>query len=98
MIWVEPSMWLRRDPKEPFCLKRNPPARAIIPENVRGSARHQKGDRPMANGNIAVPERLEALLLEGLESGIPIEVTAEYLQKKRTELVACIESKRQSSE
>ncbi len=35
-------------------------------------------------------ERLEALLLEGLESGPPIEVTEEYLQQKREELVARI--------
>jgi antitoxin ParD1/3/4 len=33
-------------------------------------------------------EKLEALLLEGLESGTPIEVTEEYVQRKRAELLA----------
>lgn len=33
-------------------------------------------------------ERLEALLLEGLDSGEPIEVTHEWLEKKRQELRA----------
>lgn len=32
-------------------------------------------------------ERLEALLLEGLESGTPIEVTAEYLQRKQQQII-----------
>ena len=32
-------------------------------------------------------ERLEKLLLEGLESGEPREVTPEYLQQKRAELI-----------
>ena len=32
-------------------------------------------------------ERLEALLLEGLSSGEPIEITAEYWEKKRTQLI-----------
>ena len=32
-------------------------------------------------------ERLERLLLEGLESGEPIEVTKEYLQQKRADLM-----------
>lgn len=32
-------------------------------------------------------ERLERLLLEGLESGAPIEVTPEYWEKKRQELL-----------
>lgn len=36
-------------------------------------------------------ERLEALLLEGLDSGEPIEVTDEYVKRKRAELVARIE-------
>lgn len=36
----------------------------------------------------AAEERLEKLLLEGLESGAPIEVTPEYWQKKRAELIA----------
>ena len=31
-------------------------------------------------------ERLEALLLEGLESGEPVEVTKRYVQKRREEL------------
>lgn len=35
-------------------------------------------------------ERLEALLIEGLESGAPIEVTDEYLQRKREELITRI--------
>lgn len=33
-------------------------------------------------------ERLERLLLEGLESGAPIEITPEYWAKKREELLA----------
>jgi antitoxin ParD1/3/4 len=33
-------------------------------------------------------ERLEELLLQGLESGEPIEVTPEYWEKKRQELLA----------
>lgn len=32
-------------------------------------------------------EKLEALLLEGLESGPAIEVTAEYLQEKRRQIL-----------
>jgi len=32
-------------------------------------------------------ERLEALLLEGLNSGEPIEITPEYWEKKRTQLM-----------
>ncbi len=36
-------------------------------------------------------ERLEALLLEGLNSGEPVEVTEEYIRTKRSELVAKIE-------
>lgn len=31
-------------------------------------------------------ERLETLLLEGLESGEPIDVTEDYIQQKRAEL------------
>ena len=37
-------------------------------------------------------ERLEALLLEGLDGGEPIEVTDEYIQKKRAELLDKIKS------
>jgi antitoxin ParD1/3/4 len=33
-------------------------------------------------------EKLEALLLEGLNSGAPIEITPEYWEKKRTDLIA----------
>lgn len=33
-------------------------------------------------------DRLEALLLEGLDSGAPIEVTDEYLSQKRDALIA----------
>ena len=33
-------------------------------------------------------ERLEALLLEGLHSGEPIEITPAYWERKRAELVA----------
>jgi antitoxin ParD1/3/4 len=32
-------------------------------------------------------EKLETLLLEGLNSGQPIEITPEYWEKKRTQLV-----------
>ena len=32
-------------------------------------------------------EKLEALLLEGLNSGDPIEITPEYWEKKRTQLI-----------
>jgi antitoxin ParD1/3/4 len=35
----------------------------------------------------AAQEKLEAKLLEGLESGAPIEVTPEYWEKKRQQLV-----------
>lgn len=31
-------------------------------------------------------ERLEALLLEGLESGEPVQVTKQYIEKRRKEL------------
>jgi len=34
-----------------------------------------------------VPENLEQRLLEGLESGKPIEITDEWWQKKRTQLL-----------
>ena len=40
-------------------------------------------------------ERLEALLLQGLESGEPIEVTDDYLQQKRAELLARIQGSQQ---
>ena len=33
-------------------------------------------------------EKLEALLLKGLNSGKPIEITPEYWEKKRTQLIA----------
>ncbi len=36
-------------------------------------------------------ERLETLLLQGLESGEPIDVTDGYVQQKRAELLARIE-------
>lgn len=32
-------------------------------------------------------EKLETLLLEGLNSGEPIEITPEYWEKKRTQLI-----------
>jgi len=32
-------------------------------------------------------EKLESLLLEGLNSGEPIEITPEYWEKKRTQLI-----------
>ena len=32
-------------------------------------------------------EKLEALLLEGLESGKPIEITPEYWERKRRQLI-----------
>jgi len=32
-------------------------------------------------------EKLEALLLEGLNSGEPIEITPEYWERKRTQLI-----------
>ena len=32
-------------------------------------------------------DRLEALLLEGLESGAPIPVTPEYIERKRKQLI-----------
>lgn len=35
----------------------------------------------------AAEEKLEALLLEGLDSGEPIEVTPEYWERKRRELI-----------
>jgi antitoxin ParD1/3/4 len=37
----------------------------------------------------AAKERLEGLLLEGLESGEPMVVTEDYWNKKRQELAAC---------
>jgi antitoxin ParD1/3/4 len=37
-------------------------------------------------------ERLETLLLEGLESGEPIDVTDDYIKQKRAELIKRIES------
>ena len=36
-------------------------------------------------------ERLESLLLEGLDSGPPIEITPEFWERKRRELVARVE-------
>ncbi len=36
-------------------------------------------------------QHLEALLLQGLESGTPIEVTDEYIQQKRAALLARME-------
>jgi len=41
-------------------------------------------------------ERLEALLLEGLDSGQPIDVTDEYIQKKRAELLERMERRGKS--
>jgi len=37
-------------------------------------------------------ERLERLLLEGLESGNPIEVTPDYLSRRRRDLLARIKA------
>jgi len=39
-------------------------------------------------------ERLEALLLEGLESGLPIDVDDDYIQRKRSELLTRLERNR----
>lgn len=39
-------------------------------------------------------ERLEVLLLRGLVSGKPIEVTDQYIQRKRAELLARIKGDR----
>ncbi len=36
----------------------------------------------------AEQERLEALLMEGLESGEPVEVTPEFWERKRQDLLA----------
>jgi len=36
----------------------------------------------------AEQEKLEALLIQGLESGEPVEVTPEFWERKRKELVA----------
>ncbi len=38
-------------------------------------------------------ERLEMLLLEGLESGEPIDVSEDYIQQKRAALIKRIEDK-----
>lgn len=48
-------------------------------EYVRGLIREDQKRRAQ--------ERLEALLLEGLNSGVSVEVTEEWWQKKRAELV-----------
>lgn len=42
-------------------------------------------------------ERLEALLLEGIDSGEPIEITDDYLHKKRAQLLARIEERKRAS-
>ena len=42
----------------------------------------------------AADRRLEELLLEGINSGEPIEVTPEYWDKKRQDLVARVEELR----
>ena len=47
--------------------------------------------------NRRAQERLEALLLQGLESGEPIDVTDEYVQRKRTELIARIQGSQSAS-
>jgi len=39
-------------------------------------------------------ERLEKLLIEGLDSGEPIEVTPEYWERKRRKLVARVQEMR----
>ena len=44
----------------------------------------------------AAKERLEELLIEGLESGEPIVVTEDYWEKKRHELAARHRKKRQT--
>ena len=36
-------------------------------------------------------EKLERLLIEGLDSGEPVEITPEYWERKRRELVARLE-------
>jgi antitoxin ParD1/3/4 len=41
----------------------------------------------------AAQERLEALLLEGIESGPPIEVTDEYWAQKKARLLKLIEER-----
>jgi antitoxin ParD1/3/4 len=40
--------------------------------------------------------RLEMLLLEGLESGEPIDVTEDYIKQKRKELMARLQGKAKS--
>jgi antitoxin ParD1/3/4 len=37
-------------------------------------------------------EKLEKLLIEGLDSGEPVEITPEYWERKRRELVARVEA------
>ncbi len=43
-------------------------------------------------------ERLEVLLLRGLESGKPTDVTDDYIQRKRAELLARIEGDRKRAD
>ncbi|MBM3752695.1 MAG: hypothetical protein FJW38_01795 [Acidobacteria bacterium] len=42
----------------------------------------------IADGREAAGERLEQLLLEGLNSGQSIEITPEYIEQKRQQLIA----------
>ena len=45
-----------------------------------------------------VQEKLESLLLEGLDSGAPIEITPEFWEKKREELMARLREKQKTRE
>ena len=49
-------------------------------EYIRALIRHDQKRR--------TEEKLEALLLEGLQSGEPIEITPEHWERKRAQLIA----------
>ena len=52
-------------------------------EYIRDLVRSDQTRRAQAKAEA----KLEALLLDGLNSGAPIEITPEYWEKKRTELI-----------
>jgi antitoxin ParD1/3/4 len=64
------------------------PVQAFVDEQVAKGGYDTPSEFICALLREAAQERLEELLLEGLNSGPPIRVTDEYWDQKRAELVA----------
>jgi antitoxin ParD1/3/4 len=67
------------------------PLRAFVSERAAGrfgSASEYIRELIREDQRRAEQEKLEALLLRGLESGAPVEVTPEFWERKRQDLLA----------